>query len=614
MFKLIRKTSQNAKNDILSGLTVALALVPEAVAFAFVAGVDPLVGLYGAFMMGLITSLFGGRPGMISGATGAMAVVMVALVKIGEEQGGHGLEYLLLTLLLVGVIQMLAGVLKLGKFVRLIPHSVMMGFVNGLAIVIFLSQMGMFKTTDRDAFGQEKLTTKSLSKVYNLENGKLTDINSGKTIFEKEGEFILDPATSEPYYQVSEGQVFSIDTKKVAYNLEDDGMYTVETIGKSKSYLPTEQLIMMLVFVFLTMGIMFFLPKITKKIPAALTAIIVVACITIFGDLDVSTVGSFIRDGGGQGLQGGLPTFHAATFTEIPLTWETFTTILPFALILAAIGLIESLMTLNLVDELTETRGNGNRECIAQGGANFINGLFGGMGGCAMIGQSIININSGGRGRLSGVVAAVTLLLFILFGAGVIEQVPIAALVGVMFMVVIGTFAWSSFRIIRKIPRSDAFVLILVSGMTVVFDLAIAVILGVIVSALVFSWENAKRIRARKTIREDGTKVYEIWGPLFFGSVQVFNNKFNVAGDPEKVEIDFIESKVSDHSGIEAVKNLVEKYENAGKSVTLKHLSPQCVRLLTKANPHLDEIIERAIDDPRYHVLAAQDDTVLGEE
>jgi SulP family sulfate permease len=613
MFKLIRKTSQNAKNDILSGLTVALALVPEAVAFAFVAGVDPLVGLYGAFMMGLITSLFGGRPGMISGATGAMAVVMVALVKIGEEQGGHGLEYLLLTLLLVGVIQMLAGILKLGKFVRLIPHSVMMGFVNGLAIVIFLSQMGMFKTTDRDVFGQEKLTTKSLSKVYNLENGKLTDINSGKTIFEQEGEFLVDPATSAPYYQVSEGQVFSIDTKKVAYNLENDGIYTVETIGKSKSFLPTEQLIMMLVFVFLTMGIMFFLPKITKKIPAALTAIIVVACITIFGELDVSTVGSFIRDGGGQGLEGGLPTFHAETFTQIPLTWETFTTILPFALILAAVGLIESLMTLNLVDELTETRGNGNRECIAQGGANFINGLFGGMGGCAMIGQSIININSGGRGRLSGVVAAVTLLLFILFGAGVIEQVPIAALVGVMFMVVIGTFAWSSFRILRKIPRSDAFVLILVSGMTVVFDLAIAVILGVIVSALVFSWENAKRIRARKTIREDGTKVYEIWGPLFFGSVQVFNNKFTVADDPDKVEIDFIESKVSDHSGIEAVKNLVEKYENAGKSVTLKHLSPQCVRLLTKANPHLDEIIERDIDDPRYHVLAAQDETVLGE-
>lgn len=611
MIKLIRKTSQNAKNDILSGFTVALALVPEAVAFAFVAGVDPLVGLYGAFMMGLITSIFGGRPGMISGSTGAMAVVMVALVKIGEDQGGHGLEYLLMTLLLVGVIQMLAGILKLGKFVRLIPHSVMMGFVNGLAIVIFLSQMGMFKLTDRDAFGQEKLVTVSKEKVYSLENGQLTDINSGKTIFEKEGDQLIDPITKEPFYQVSDGQVFSIENKNVAFNMEEDGVYTIDTLGKSKSFLPTEQLIMMLVFVFLTMGIMFFLPKITKKIPAALTAIVVVACITIFGDVNISTVGSFIRDGGGQGLEGGLPTFHAETFTAVPLNWETFVTILPFALILAAVGLIESLMTLNLVDELTETRGNGNRECIAQGGANFFNGLFGGMGGCAMIGQSIININSGGRGRLSGVVAAVTLLLFILFGAGVIEQVPIAALVGVMFMVVIGTFAWSSFRILRKIPRSDAFVLILVSGMTVVFDLAIAVILGVIVSALVFSWENAKRIRARKTMREDGTKVYEIWGPLFFGSVQVFNNKFSVADDPEKVEIDFIESKVSDHSGIEAVKNLVDKYENAGKTVTLKHLSPQCVRLLTKANPHLDEIIERDIDDPRYHVLAAQDENLV---
>ncbi|MDC3351918.1 SulP family inorganic anion transporter [Crocinitomicaceae bacterium] len=613
MFKLIRKTSANTKNDILSGLTVALALVPEAVAFAFVAGVDPLVGLYGAFMMGIITSIFGGRPGMISGATGAMAVVMVSLVKIGEDQGGHGLEYLLLTLLLVGIIQILAGVLKLGKFVRLLPHSVMMGFVNGLAIVIFLSQLGMFKTTDRDHYGQPKIVSVSKEKVYSINDDEVIDIASGQTLYSLFNNQLIDPNTTEAKYELKEDQVFSLKTKKVAYNIEDNRIYKIESAGISKSWLPTSQLLMMLLLVGLTMGIMIFLPKLTKKIPAALTAIIIVACITIFGGMDVSTVGSFIKEGGGAGLNGGLPTFHSETFTEIPLTFETFNTILPFALILAAIGLIESLMTLNLVDELTETRGNGNRECIAQGGANFINGLFGGMGGCAMIGQSIININSGGRGRLSGVVAAVTLLIFILFGAGVIEQVPIAALVGVMFMVVIGTFAWSSFRIISKIPRSDAFVLILVSSMTVFFDLAIAVICGVIVSALVFSWENAKRIRARKTTREDGTKVYEIWGPLFFGSVQAFNNKFTIAQDPVKIEVDFIESKVTDHSGIEAIKNLVDRYEKTGKSITLKHLSPQCVRLLTKTNPHLDEIIERDIDDPRYFVLAEQDETLLGE-
>lgn len=615
MFKLIQNSTSNVKNDILSGLTVALALVPEAVAFAFVAGLDPLVGLYGAFMMGLITSIFGGRPGMISGATGAMAVVMVALVKIGEDSGGLGLEYLLLTLLLVGIIQMSAGLLKLGKFVRLIPHSVMMGFVNGLAIVIFLSQIGMFKSTDKDVYGQNKIETISKDLMYDINGSQVIDHSSGHVLFNKIDDQLIDAHSNELAYNLVDNQVFGTDSI-VAYNIEADGIYTIEKAGLSKSFLPSNELLMMLLFVLLTMGIMYFLPKLTKKVPSALIAIIVVACITIFGNIDVSTVGSFIADGAplgetSTGIAGGLPTFHSETFTSGLFTFETLQTILPFAFILAAIGLIESLMTLNLVDELTDTRGNGNRECIAQGGANFVNGLFGGMGGCAMIGQSIININSGGRGRLSGIVAALTLLIFILWGAGVIEQVPIAALVGVMFMVVIGTFAWSSFRIIRKIPKSDAFVLILVSGMTVAFDLAIAVICGVIVSALVFSWENAKRIRARKTIRKDGTKVYEIWGPLFFGSVQAFNNKFDVAGDPERIEIDFVESKVTDHSGIQAVKNLVERFEAAGKVVTLKHLSPQCVVLLTKANPHLSEIIERDIDDPRYHVLAAQDETVL---
>ena len=528
MNAFVRKRVKNAQNDILSGITVALALVPEAVAFAFVAGVDPLVGLYAAFMVGLITAVFGGRPGMISGATGALAVVMVSLVSegnaMGEASENLGLYYLFLTVILMGIIQVLAGVLKLGKFVRLIPHPVMMGFVNGLAIVIFLSQLGMFKTT----------------------------------------------------------------------------------VGGEKVWLEGQNLYMMIGLVGLTMLIMWGLPKIkaTKKLPEALIAILVVAGIVIFSNLDVATVGSFISDGGGDGLKGGLPVPVLDTFSKIPMNLETFLFILPYAGILAAIGLIESLMTLNLVDDLTETRGNSNRECIAQGSANIVTGFFGGMGGCAMIGQSIINIKGGGRGRLSGITAAVMLLIFILFASSYIEQVPIAALVGVMFMVVIGTFAWSSFRIMNKIPISDLIVLILVSGLTVVFDLAIAVIAGVIVSALVFSWENARRIRARKRIREDGTKVYEIWGPLFFGSITAFNDKFDVKNDPDSVEIDFVESRVSDHSALEAIFVLVEKYQAAGKKITLKHLSADCKILLYKASPVFHQIIEEDIDDPRYHLVA----------
>ena len=528
MNAFVRKRVKNVQNDILSGITVALALVPEAVAFAFVAGVDPLVGLYAAFMVGLITSIFGGRPGMISGATGALAVVMVSLVSEGNAMGtaseNLGLYYLFLTVILMGFIQILAGVFKLGKFVRLIPHPVMMGFVNGLAIVIFLSQLGMFKTS----------------------------------------------------------------------------------VGSEKVWLDGENLYMMICLVGLTMLIMWGLPKIkaTKKLPEALIAILVVAGIVIFSNLNVATVGSFIRDGGGEGLQGSFPTVELDTFSKIPMSLNTFLFILPYALILAAIGLIESLMTLNLVDDLTETRGNSNRECIAQGSANIITGLFGGMGGCAMIGQSIINIKGGGRGRLSGITAAVMLLIFILFASSYIEQVPIAALVGVMFMVVIGTFAWSSFRIMNKIHMSDLIVLILVSGLTVIFDLAIAVIAGVIVSALVFSWENAKRIRARKRIKKDGTKVYEIWGPLFFGSITAFNDKFDVKNDPDSVEIDFVESRISDHSALEAIFVLVEKYQAVGKKITLKHLSADCKVLLYKANPIFHQVIEEDIEDPRYHLAA----------
>ncbi len=605
--EFVRKRMANIKNDVLSGLTVALALVPEAVAFAFVAGVDPLVGLYAAFMIGLITSIFGGRPGMISGATGALAVVMVTLVAKGNAMGPEdeqlGLYYLFATVILMGFIQMAAGFLKLGKFVRLIPHPVMMGFVNGLAIVIFLSQIGMFKQVEKDPYGNSKFVTESVVKKYNVKGNDVVDMETGTLLFRKEGNKLINPKTEEVMLEIADGQVFSADKHQVKYNITDDGIYTIEKIGKAKAFLPQNQLLWMLGLVLLTMFLMWGLPQLSPKIPEALVAIVVVSLIAILGHLDVATVGSFIRDGGGEGLKGGLPTFQKDIFTKVPFTWETFKFIGPYALILAAIGLIESLMTLNLIDEITETRGNSNRECVAQGGANIITGLFGGMGGCAMIGQSLINIKSGGRTRISGIVAAVTLLIFILFASGLIEQVPIAALVGVMFMVVIGTFAWSSFRILSKIPMMDAFVLVLVSALTVMFDLAIAVIAGVIISALVFSWENAKRIRARKS-EKDGVKKYEIFGPLFFGSIQMFNSKFDVAGDPDTVEIDFIESKISDHSGLEALFSLVNKYEKAGKTVRLKHLSEDCKRLLRKGSSKFEEVIIDAVDDPRYYVMS----------
>ena len=529
MIKIFHDYTYNAKNDILSGITVALALVPEAVAFAFVAGIDPLVGLYGAFMMGIVTAIFGGRPGMISGATGAMAVVMIHMIQKGNEVGvgleqpieNLGLQWLFITLLFVGAIQIFAGIFKLGKFVRLIPHPVMMGFVNGLAIVIFISQLGLFK----------------------------------------------------------------------------------ERIDGDLQWIQGLDLWVMFGLIGLTMGIMFFLPKLTMKIPAALVAIVVVASITIFGEVEVNTVGSFVRDGGGEGLKGSLPEFQSQIFGLFNTIDGHWGLIISTAFLLAAVGLIESLMTLNLVDEIVDGRGSGNRECVAQGGANIVNGLFGGMGGCAMIGQSIINVNSGGRGRLSGIIAAITLLCFVLFGAPLIEQIPIAALVGVMFMVVFGTFAWSSFRILNKIPLSDAIVLVAVSAITVWKDLAVAVIAGVIISAVVFAWKNATMIRARKKIKEDGTKVYEIWGPLFFGSVQTFSSKFDATNDPESIEIDFIESRVSDHSGIEAIRTVANKYLDLGKKIKLTHLSPECKTLLLNANLKFEEVIETSIDDPRYYVV-----------
>ncbi len=513
-FNFIDKNQGSIKDDVLSGLTVALALVPEAVAFAFVAGVSPIIGLYGAFMMGLVTSILGGRPGMISGATGAMAVVMVSLVKAGNEMGAPadnmGLQYLFATLLLVGVLQMSAGFFKLGKFIRLVPASVMMGFVNGLAIVIFLSQLNMFK------MGGE--------------------------------------------------------------------------------WLQGADMWVMLGLVGLTMAIMVVLPKISKAIPAALVGILVVSGIVIFGGIETETVKSFIQAGGGTGIKAGLPTFNIPV---IPLNFDTLKFIFPYALILASVGLIESLMTLNLVDELTETRGSGNRECAAQGAANFINGLFGGMGGCAMIGQSIINIKSGGRNRLSGIVAATALLAFILFASAYIEMIPIAALVGVMFMVVIGTFAWNTFRIMDKIPVADLIVIILVTGLTVAFDLAIAVFAGVIVSALVFAWENALRIRINESTDERGIKHYKVVGPLFFGSTTSFGQSFDVQQDPDEVIVDFKDSRIMDQSAIEAINKLAERYQKEGKTIHLRHLSRDCTKLIQKAEKICDVNI---LEDPNYFV------------
>ena len=495
------------KDDILSGLTVALALVPEAVAFAFVAGVDPLVGLYAAFMVGLITASIGGRPGMISGATGALAVVMVSLVA------QHGVEYLFATVVLMGLIQILVGILRLGKFIRMVPHPVMLGFVNGLAIVIFLAQLNNFQI--KDAEGQSQ-------------------------------------------------------------------------------WLQGEALWIMLALVALTMTIIHFLPKLTKAVPSSLAAIIVVSLIVIFIGMDSRTVGDLAS------IAGGLPEFH---IPMVPLNWETFSIILPYAIILAAIGLIESLLTLSLIDELTETRGRGNKECVGQGVANTVTGMFGGMGGCAMIGQSMINVNSGGRGRLSGISAALFLLMFILFASDLIEMIPLAALTGVMFMVVIGTFEWSSLRIMGKIPASDAFVLILVSAVTVATDLAIAVVVGVIVSALVFAWQHAKHIQVKSYINEMEGKVYELEGPLFFASVKNFQDLFDPKNDPDDVVVEFQNSRVYDHSAIEAIDTLAERYLNADKRLHLRHLSPECTELLKKAG---DLVEVNMIEDPRYHVADDQ--------
>ena len=492
--------------DTLAGLTVSLALVPEAIAFAFVAGVAPLVGLYAAFIVGLVTAVLGGRPGMISGATGALAVVMVSLVL------QHGAEYLFATVVLMGILQLIAGALRWGKFIRMIPHPVMLGFVNGLAIVIGLAQLEQFKIIDGDG-----------TKTW----------------------------------------------------MEGSLLYTT------------------LALIALTMALIWITPKLTKFIPAPLLAIGVVTFAVIGFDIDVPRIGDLAS------MAGGLPNF---AIPMVPLTLETLTIIAPYALILAAIGLIESLLTLNLVGDMTEQRGGASQECLAQGTANLITGFFGGMGGCAMIGQSMINVKSGARTRLSGIMAALFLLSFILFTSTAIEQIPIAALIGVMFMVVIGTFAWNSIRILFKVPLSDALVVVVVTFVTVIEDLAIAVVVGVIMSALVYAWNAAKRIDAvrRASIREEGALVYEIQGPLFFSSTAGFRELFDFANDPETVIIDFAASRVVDQSALQAIDDVAAKYNSIGKRVMLRHLSHDCHRLLAKSG----QLIVDSDDDPDYQVAA----------
>lgn len=492
----------NIKTEVLSGLTVAMALVPEAVAFALIAGLSPLTGLYAAFMMGLVTSILGGRPGMISGATGAVAVVIVSLVK------DFGVEYVFAAVIFAGILQIAAGFLRLGKFMRLVPHPVIFGFVNGLAIIIFMSQLDQFK----------------------------------------------DP---------------------------------------SGAWLSGMSLYVLLGLVLLTMLIIWGLPKLTKAVPASLAAILIIFGLVSLLGLDTKTVSDMAS------INGGFPPFHIPL---VPFTWESIVIIFPYSAIIAGVGLIESLLTLNIIDEITDTRGRGNKEAVAQGIANILSGFFSGMGGCAMLGQSLINISNGARARLSGIVASVMLLIFIMFGADLIGQLPMAALVGLMIMVSIGTFEWASLNTFNKFPISDIAVMVMVTLVTIfLHNLALAVIVGVIISALVFAWDNAKRIRARKHIDEQGIKHYEIYGPLFFGSVAVFNEKFDVKNDPDEVIIDFQESRVVDMSAIEALNKITDKYMKQGKKVHLKHLSPDCQKLIKNAEKVIDVNV---IEDPHYKVVA----------
>lgn len=594
------KAKVNYKNEILSGLTVALALVPEAIAFAMIAGLSPLTGLYAAFSIGLITSILGGRPGMISGATGAVAVVYVGMIAVLKKSMpdisvDEITQYIFATVILAGILQILAGVLRLGKFIRLVPHPVMFGFVNGLAIVIFLAQIDSFKEPVKDHFGQDKIETVSTTKAYDLNptGTYFTDSETGLIAYNFRDNKISNIESGEVEYEVYDGQAFDPETKKVKFNFEKGDLYEIEQKGRIMEYLSQNQLILMIGLVLLTMLIIWGLPKLTKVFPSSLAAILVVSAIVIGFGIETKTVGDIAS------INGGFPPFNVPS---IPFTWDTLVLIFPYALIVAGVGLIESLLTLNLIDEITQTRGRGNKECVAQGTANIVTGFFSGMGGCAMIGQSLINISSGARARLSGIIAAVGLLIFIMYGASVIEKLPMAALTGVMVMVSIGTFEWASLKVFGKMPMTDVIVMVVVTLVTVfLHNLALAVLIGVIISALKFAWENAKRIRARKHIDENGVKHYEIYGPLFFGSVSVFNSKFDVQNDPESVVIDFSESTVVDMSAIEALNQLTDRYQKAGKTVQLRRLSPDCQKLLKNA----DKLIEINVEeDPTYHVVS----------
>lgn len=490
----------NYKNEILAGLTVAMTMIPESLSFAILAGFPPLTGLYAAFIMGLVTAVLGGRPGLVSGGAGATVITLIALMKL------HGLEYVFAAVVVAGIIQITVGIFKLGKFVRLVPQSVMYGFVNGLAIVIFMSQLDQFKVRET-------------------------------------GEWLSGTA-----------------------------LYT------------------MLGLVALTIGIVWLWPKITKAVPASLVAILAVFGIVLICGVQTKTVSDIAS------VAGGLPPFH---IPQVPFNFETLQIVFPFGLIMAMVGLTEGLLTLNLVDEIVGNKGNGNRECVAQGSANILNGFFFGMGGCPMIAQTLVNLSAGARARLSAIIAAFTILLIILVGAPVIGKLPMAALVGVMMMVAIGTFEWSSLRVINKMPKSDIFIGVVVAAVTVLMhNLALAVLIGVILSALVFAWESARRIRARKHIDEDGVKHYEIYGPLFFGSTAAFLEKFDVQDDPQMVVIDFKDSRISDMSAIDAVHKITERYRKLNKKVTLRHLSADSRLLLRNAG----NIIEVNIDDPTYKV------------
>ena len=498
------KQKVDYKTEVLAGLTVAMTMMPESLSFAILAGFPPLAGLYAAFIMGIVTSIFGGRPGLISGGAGATVIVLIALMK------SHGIEYVFAAVALAGVVQILVGIFRFGKFIRLVPQPVMYGFVNGLAVVIFMSQLEQFKT-------------------------------------------------------ISNGEV---------------------------SWLTGMPLLIMAGLVALTIAIIILLPKFMKAIPPSLAAIVVVFFIVLGFNIDTKTVSDIAS------VNGGFPPFH---IPDIPVSFSTLQIIFPYALIMAGVGLTEGLLTLNLVDEITATRGNGNRECIAQGSANILNGFFFGMGGCPMIAQTLVNLSAGARARLSGIIASLTILLIVLFGAPVIGLVPMAALTGVMIMVAIGTFEWISFRIINKMPKQDVFVGVLVAAVTIYFhNLALAVLIGVIISALVFAWESAKRIRARKYVDENGVKHYEIYGPLFFGSITAFNEKFEISSDPENVVIDFKESRIADMSGIDALHKLTERYAKAGKKLHLRHLSEDCKLLLKNASAVIEVNI---LEDPNYRVV-----------